>query len=120
MPAPNVGTNTPWGLVDYVTKMADGIWSVCTPSHGGFVLDDAHAKLIPESIKPFTGDNHYWEEDFDYMVPLLFFQPEIEPNTPFTGFSDLEQLLRKEKPDWYDAMLQEVLTKIQALKEEKK
>lgn len=113
MTAPKVGTNTPWGLVDFVTKMADGIWSVSTPSHGGFVLDDAHAALMPKSIKPFTGDPHYWEEDFDYMVPLLFFRPEIEPNTKFEGWDNAEELLKKERPAWHDAMFDEILTRAQ-------
>lgn len=120
MSTPRVArTNTPWGIIDHITKMAPGIWSVSTPSHGGFILDDAHAELIPDSIKPFTGDKHYWEEDFDYMVPLLFFQPEIEPNTPFDGWAEAEQLLKKEKPEWHNAILFEILTKKQERKANK-
>lgn len=109
MPTPKIGTNTPWGLVDYVTKMAEGIWSVTTPSHGGFLLDDAHAALIPERIKPFTGDNHYWEEDFDYIVPLLLFQPEIEPNTPFKDWVEIEAMLKKERHEWWSEIMIAVL-----------
>jgi hypothetical protein len=112
MTVPKVGTNTPWGLIDYVTQLAEGIWSVSTPGHGGFILDDAHAELIPESIKPVTGDNHYWEEDFDYIVPLLFFKPEIEPNlehTDFSGWDTAEEILKKERPEWWCAIAKQII-----------
>ncbi len=110
-----IGDTTPWGIAQWVTKLADGIWSVSTSSHGGIVLDQPHIDRIPPSIKPFTnmGDRRYWEEDFDCYVPVLFFQTEIEANGALIGFpfKEAEEILKKERPRWHTALL------IQALKE---
>ncbi len=72
-------TTSPWGAVQECDEMAPGIWHVTTASHGGIVLDQAHADRIPADIKPFIGSGLYWEEDSDWAVPMLLFADEIKP-----------------------------------------
>lgn len=37
--------NSPWGQVDHVTKIQEGVYFVSTPGHGGFMV----AKSVPLS-----------------------------------------------------------------------
>ncbi len=71
--------HSPWGAVQQCDEMAPGIWNVTTASHGGIVLDQAHADRIPADIEPFTGSRRHWEEDCDWAVPMLVFAAEIKP-----------------------------------------
>jgi hypothetical protein len=72
---PKVGGGSPWGTIDDVRLVADGIYNVCTPGHGGYYLDNARLaefrKLFPK-FKPFAGFP-WFEEDCDWaMVTIAF------------------------------------------------
>ena len=107
-----IGDTTPWGIAQWVTKIAPGIVSVSTSSHGGIVLDQKHADLIPDDIEPFTGDKKFWEEDFDCYIPLLLFETEIEQETPVMAQFDFiraEEIIKNEKPHWWSALVVAVI-----------
>lgn len=70
-------TYSPWGHNPDVTKVANGIWSVDTPSHGGYYLSPERVAAMPEgwASRSFNGNGrHGWfEEDVDWsMVALAF------------------------------------------------
>ena len=41
------GIDTPWGRTQHTKELAPGITLVSTSSHGGIILDKAHARRIP-------------------------------------------------------------------------
>ena len=66
--------HTPWGTVQSVRNIADGIDFVTTDRHGGFVLSPERRAEMPLELKAcsFTRDR-YFEEDFAWCaVPLAF------------------------------------------------
>ncbi len=69
---------TPWGQSDSEVKLADGIISYSTPSHGGIWLSAQRQKQLPENIDNFTHDIRWWEEDCDWCVPYILFKDDIE------------------------------------------
>jgi hypothetical protein len=86
----NVGSRSPWGIVDIVTKFDDGVEFISTASHGGFKLDRAHnSKIMPEMRK----SGGWYEEDCEYSIVALTF-PEL-----FTR-DDVEKA-KKVFCDWY-------------------
>jgi hypothetical protein len=40
-------TTSPWGEVEHVTQLADGIWQIDTASHGGIFLSDQRMAEMP-------------------------------------------------------------------------
>ena len=70
--APQIGGQSPWGTIDHMAKLADGVIFVFTPSHGGVWLSDDRVKEIPESIisTNFLGFRKWWEEDCDAIKVL--------------------------------------------------
>lgn len=77
------GDPTPWGRADHVTKIADGIYAVSTPSHGGVFLTPERNALIPADIKAATfnggqGALGWYEEDCDWAVPFLVYLQEFD------------------------------------------
>lgn len=65
---------TIWGKADGLTKIADGIISVSTPSHGGYILSPARMAEMPGYLKAcsFTKDNNF-EEDCSWCAVVLAF-----------------------------------------------
>lgn len=63
---------TIWGTADAMTKVADGIISVSTPSHGGYVISEKRMAEMPEQYKvcSYTKDNHF-EEDCSWCAVVL-------------------------------------------------
>ena len=67
--------HTPWGRSQTHKKIADGIYSHSTVSHGGFELSTNRylefKKIFPD-FKPYAGD--YWfEEDCDWAFVTIAF-----------------------------------------------
>ena len=69
---------TPWGESDSVTVIADGIYDVGTPSHGGIILSTERQAQLPEGLDNFLHNTKYWEEDCDWCVPYIIFKNDIE------------------------------------------
>lgn len=72
---------SPWGEVDHAIQIAPGIATVETPSHGGWHLDDDHARRITAmlpGVESFLRTPSWWEEDCDWCIPCVAFLDEIE------------------------------------------
>lgn len=78
-PAPK---HTPWGQADDVSEVAPGWWSVGTPSHGGFILSAERVADLPQLHieRSFNGQGArgIFEEDCDWVIPVLAFQDEYQ------------------------------------------
>ena len=74
---PTLRSHSPWGWIDYVEKLAEGIYLVETPTHGGFWLDKSRTIQLPIDYVPFTGSKEWAEEDMDApMLACLFDLPK--------------------------------------------
>ena len=67
--------NTPWGKADHICKLAEGVYSVGTPSHGGLMVrkEVAGRDLTDAAYRrgdPF-GDFMAYEEDCDFCIPMF-------------------------------------------------
>ena len=73
--------HSPWGSPDEIRIIADGIWFVGTPSHGGFWLSPERNALVPVAWREATwakmGLQGWYEEDQDAWLVVLTF-PEGE------------------------------------------
>jgi len=71
---------SPWGAVDHVERLADGIHKVSTASHGGIWLSPERAADMPawtRKIKAYAPKPQWWEEDCEAAIPLLVFNSEM-------------------------------------------
>lgn len=69
-----------WGQPDECERMAEGIYQVSTPSHGGWVLSAERQARIPRDIIAAVGygaDAGAWEEDCAWSVPCALFWDDI-------------------------------------------
>ncbi|MDD5060740.1 MAG: hypothetical protein PHN44_00470 [Candidatus Marinimicrobia bacterium] len=64
---------TPWGQSDYRVKIADGIVSHNTPSHGGIHVEAQLNSLIPDYMRNESG---WYEEDCEWAVVAVVF-PQV-------------------------------------------
>jgi len=88
--------HTQWGQVDQARQIADGWWSVCTPSHGGFVLSAERWMRMPKYMQATTySQGGQFEEDCDWCLPAVFFHTEYQSH-----LRDEEN--RRNYPDGYD------------------
>ena len=69
---------TPWGESDSKVKLAEGIISYGTPSHGGIWLSSERQAQLPKGLDNFLHDLRWWEEDCDWIVPYIIFKNDIE------------------------------------------
>lgn len=79
-------TSTPWGQVQHSTRLAVGIWSVSTASHGGIWLSESRVDQLNEILPilggkishypTFCGAAEWWEEDCDWCIPVIAFNLE--------------------------------------------
>jgi hypothetical protein len=78
------GSRTPWGATDHVEKLADGIYSVSTPGHGGIWLDQERRNMMPPEFVAanFLGTAEWWEEDCDWSLVAITF-PEAFARQPW-------------------------------------
>lgn len=62
--------NSPWGKVQDVREIAEGISFVSTAGHGGFKLDRQRNALIPKYFRRASG---WYEEDCEAAIVMIFF-----------------------------------------------
>ena len=81
----NLGDESPWGKIDHLDYIADGIYSVSTPSHGGYMFrKDVAAKIpcFPESkgflAREFGGQWLCFEEDCAAYIAELILDKHFE------------------------------------------
>ena len=102
--------HSPWGQVDNQYTLAEGIVSVCTPSHGGIKLNARRQHIMPEYMRT---DDGWYEEDCEWARVFVVFSSSIllycsarpdDPNTPYT-LKSLEyapKCLKNWSPDAYE------------------
>jgi hypothetical protein len=73
---------SPWGVVQHTKRLADGIWSVSTSSHGGIWLSQDRLSQLNERLgheyPTFCRSSEWFEEDCDWCVPALAFAGDID------------------------------------------
>jgi len=77
---PLIGEHSPWGTIDSVEELADGITFVGTPGHGGIRLGPERIDEMPEPYRRFQSRHAkppFYEEDCDWAVPVLAFAEEV-------------------------------------------
>lgn len=71
-----------WGEIDHCEQVAEGIWAVSTPSHGGLVLsherEQQFRKIMPGWCSAYSTTREF-EEDCDCLAVVLAF-PECFPD----------------------------------------
>ena len=96
--------HTPWGLADHHERLAPGIDSYSTPSHGGYHLDATRVATMPEALRtmgrPDGIGGRWYEEDCDWSAVALawpeLFPPEAQAHALNT--------MRNYNPDAYEAV----------------
>lgn len=77
---------TIWGITDYQKKLADGVYEVGTPRHGGIVVEERVAdKYLSKSAQEestFDFGLFHFEEDAEWAIfakenPSLFSEKEL-------------------------------------------
>jgi len=74
-------TSSPWGQVDQAEEAAPGIWSVCTPGHGGYLISTERRLAMPAHLKEvytYAGGNAF-EEDCDWCIVALAYPDAFPP-----------------------------------------
>jgi hypothetical protein len=78
---PVVRGGSPWGTIDGIEVMAEGILRVFTPSHGGIWLSPERRATLPAWAhtvnSTFCAKPRWWEEDCEAAVPLLAFYDDL-------------------------------------------
>ena len=103
-----VGTRTPWGQADHVSALADGIWVVSTPGHGGVKVDRSRNAGIHPAWRKAGG---WYEEDIEALIVLITFADELNKEDKLQDF--LEEA-RNWMPDAYEKVFDVVVTEEQS------
>ena len=96
--APRQGHASPWGTIQHVEPLADGVVFVSTASHGGAWLSPAAQARMPATIVPMHG-RRWYEEDCEICAVLLVFGPAEKFDRTAAILS-----LAQYTPDWLDAI----------------
>jgi hypothetical protein len=91
-PAPRPLTNSPWGLIQQVTQIAEGIWQVSTASHGGLKVSDQRLAAMPaqQRTTPYSHDG-WFEEDLDWALVAVSFPEAFRPEDVVMARQSLAQ-----------------------------
>lgn len=77
-----------WDAVQHADEIAPGWWHVMTAGHGGSILSPERVKAIPRQVLEATfngnGLRGNFEEDCDYVVPIVFFAEEYRAHCKLT------------------------------------
>ena len=91
-------TWTPWGSPDHAEQVFAGVWSVYTPSHGGFYVSAERRKVMDQSLLSlgFGGQTMkgWFEEDCDWALVALSFPEEWKAWRGERAAADLEAAQR--------------------------
>lgn len=107
--APGKGTSTPWGRADYSQRLARGVVSYGTPSHGGLSVTVKWARdnltLPAQYLALHWGGKLWYEEDAQCLLVFIEHPELIEtlsPNAKPPSAEDLERWVRRWDPDYHD------------------
>lgn len=91
--APRLGDSSPWGTIDHVWDVAEGIVRVSTPGHGGYWLWPARMIQLRQQFplfKPFAGEP-WFEEDMDWCVVVLAFPEHFSEHSIWAAFDTFKR-----------------------------
>ena len=89
---------TPWGMAQSETELAEGIISYSTAGHGGIWLSKARRRELIErvgKIDNFLHDMAWWEEDCDWAIPYVVFVEDIQKHGTVYEFEKNLQCAKK-------------------------
>ena len=61
-------TYTPWGWTRDIEELAEGVWRVSTPSHGGLKLSDERWESLPAELRDVMYTRTFAEEDCEEPI----------------------------------------------------
>jgi len=83
------GDHSPWGKVQESKELAEGIYQISTPSHGGIMVreTDANNLLSPETVAAGGSENGWCYFEEDAVAPVVIrelrdkgvLEPEVKP-----------------------------------------
>lgn len=97
-----VGNYSPWGRIDNIKILIEGVEDVSTPSHGGIKLNRKYNNKIPKEFRTAGG---YYEEDAEWSIVCTYI-PE--------AFSESARIIAKDTlknwfPEVYESFYQVTL-----------
>jgi hypothetical protein len=91
---------SPWGKPDKAERIAEGIWFVSSPSHGGFHISKDRNAKVPMVVRAMTsrhglGFSGWYEEDVDWTIVAIVHRDVF----PAEKVEEAVKILRAAKPD---------------------
>ena len=93
-PAPRT---SPWGKPDTVRRLAAGVYTVDTPSHGGIFLSAERNAEVPPIARDRAG---WYEEDCDWAIAALVHADAFSPDEQAAAITSAKNW----NPDAYTAI----------------
>ena len=75
---PSAGKQSPWGRIQTVDILSEGIYRVTTAGHGGLKIDAARNAKIPKSVRSKGG---WYEEDCEWSLVVCSFPEDFPVST---------------------------------------
>lgn len=95
---PREGQRCMWGDIQCVEKLANGIWTVSTASHGGIKLDRQHNARVPKHMRMPGG---WYEEDCAWSIPFVLFRNKLQHLSNY-DYIEARKCFRMWFPDQYE------------------
>jgi len=105
---------TPWGISDHETKLAEGVFLVDTPSHGGILVEKKVARTYLScaalQIGSEFGPSHIaYEEDCDMAVVMFEHLDEIYHLMDYSiGVEELREIIEESINEWHPEYFQAI------------
>lgn len=96
MSGPKTGEWSPWGRIDQVKILAEGITSVSTSSHGGIHLSPALNAAMPEALR---GESGWYEEDDEWANVALAYPHAFDESAQASAHATVKNW----RPDAYES-----------------
>lgn len=97
---PKIGGRSPWGKIQDVQDLADGVWFVSTSSHGGIKLSRKLQNEMPECLRQKTA---WYEEDCEASLVMVGLQRYFHEEKWQKSINEAHQSAKNWFPDEYHA-----------------
>lgn len=95
---------SPWGMIDHVEKVAEGIHFVSTSSHGGFELSPERLAKMPACLRMRGG---WYEEDCEASKVVCAFPEHFDERQVKLAIESLKNWFPDVYEEWTGESLQE-------------